>query len=99
MEKIGGSLDTPLMANMVPPGGRTPDVSAEQLQQFGFNMAIYPGIGLSTASHAMGTAFCYLREHGNVIGLDLPQTSVNDMHTLMGFEEVWEFERKFGQRD
>ena len=99
LEKIGASLDTPVLANMVPGGGRTPDVSAERLQQFGFSMAIYPGIGFCAASHAVGTAYAYLREHGSVIGLELPLSNVNEMHTLMGFEEVWEFERKFGQRD
>jgi len=96
MEQIGASLDTPLLANMVPGGGRTPDVSAEQLQRFGFNLAIYPGVGFCAASHAVNTAFAYLQEHGSVIGLDLPQTNVNDMHALMGFEDVWEFERRYG---
>ena len=99
LEKIGASLDAPLLANMVPGGGRTPEVSAEQLQQFGFNVVIYPGVGFCAASHAVGTAFSYLKEHGSVIGLDLPRTNVNELHTLMGFEEVWEFERKFGQRE
>ncbi|MCZ6894551.1 MAG: isocitrate lyase/PEP mutase family protein [Gammaproteobacteria bacterium] len=99
LEKIGASLDAPLLANMVPGGGRTPEVSAEQLQQFGFNVVIYPGVGFCAASHAVGTAFSYLKEHGSVIGLDLPRINVNELHTLMGFEEVWEFERKFGQRE
>ncbi len=96
LEQIGASLDTPLLANMVPGGGRTPDVGAEQLQQLGFCLAIYPGVGFCAASHAVNTAFAYLKEHGSVIGLDLPQTNVNEMHTLMGFEDVWEFERRFG---
>jgi 2-methylisocitrate lyase-like PEP mutase family enzyme len=99
MQKIGSSLDVPLLANMVPGGGRTPDASAEQLKQFGFNVAIYPGVGFCAASAAMSTAFSYLKENGSVIGLDLPQTNITELHSLLGFEDVWEFERKFGQRD
>jgi 2-methylisocitrate lyase-like PEP mutase family enzyme len=98
MEKIGTSLDAPLLANMVG-GGRTPDVSAEQLKQFGYNIAIYPGVGFCAASAAVSEAFTYLKDHGSVIGLDLPQTNITELHTLMGFEDVWEFERKFGQRE
>lgn len=99
MQKIGSSLDVPLLSNMVPGGGRTPDASAEQLKQYGFNVAIYPGVGFCAASAAMRTAFEHLKEHGSVIDLDLPQTNINELHTLMGFEDVWEFERKFGQRE
>lgn len=99
MLKIGSALDVPLLANMVPGGGRTPDASAEQLKQFGFNVAIYPGVGFCAASAAMQTAFTHLKEHGSVIDLDLPQTNINDLHSLLGFEDVWDFERKYGQRD
>jgi len=99
MEKIGNSLDVPLLANMVPGGGRTPDISADQLKQFGFNIAIYPGVGFCAAAAAVETAFSYLKDQGSVIGLDLPQMNITEMHSLMGFEEVWEFERKFGQRE
>jgi 2,3-dimethylmalate lyase len=99
MEKIGATIEAPLLANMVPGGGRTPDVGAQQLQGFGFNIAIYPGVGFCAASAAVKEAFTYLKDHGSVIGLDLPQTNITDLHTLMGFEEVWEFERKFGQRE
>lgn len=99
MQRIGSSLDVPLLANMVPGGGRTPDASARQLEEFGFNLAIYPGLGMCSAAAAMRTGYAHLLAHGSVIDLDLPQEDVNEMHTLMGFEDVWAFERKYGLRD
>ena len=95
LERIGKEIDAPLLANMVS-AGRTPVVPAEQLQQWGFAMAIYPGVGMGAAAEAMRQAYAYLLEHGSTIGANTPSLKIDGgMHALMGFPEVWDFEARW----
>jgi 2,3-dimethylmalate lyase len=98
IERIGRSVKAPKLANMVP-GGRTPVVGAEKLRALGFNIAIYPGLGFSAAAEAARRAYTYLKEHGSTDGMDVPTyggASMQTMHELMGFPDVWEFEKRWG---
>jgi 2-methylisocitrate lyase-like PEP mutase family enzyme len=101
IERIGREIDAPLLANVVP-NGRTPEVPARRLHEFGFNIAIYPGLGFSAAAEAARRAYAHLLEHGKVEGVPVPMFQMGNrpgsMHELMGFPEVWEFERKYGLR-
>ena len=60
-----------------------------------FDMAIYPGLGFSVAAEAMRQAWTHLKEAGTSSGMNVPQFS--GMHELMGFRDVWEFEKKWAQ--
>lgn len=102
LEKIGATIDAPLLANMVP-NGRTPVVPAETLKEWGFSIAIYPGVGFSAAAEALRRVYTYLLDTGSTIGTEVPfyedaNRSMASMHELMGFPEVWEFEKKWGLR-
>jgi 2-methylisocitrate lyase-like PEP mutase family enzyme len=94
LERIGREIDKPLLANMVE-FGRTPRVEAARLRQWGFDVAIYPGLGFSVAAEAMREAWAYLKDKGTSQGINLPQ--YRGMHELMGFEEVWDFEKRWAQ--
>jgi 2-methylisocitrate lyase-like PEP mutase family enzyme len=94
LERIGREIDKPLLANMVE-FGRTPRVEAARLKQWGFDVAIYPGLGFSVAAEAMREAWVYLKDKGTSQGINLPQ--YRGMHELMGFEEVWDFEKRWAQ--
>ena len=54
--RIGETFDKPLLANMVD-SGKTPIVPADRLAALGFNIAIYPAIGMLPAAGAMKSAF------------------------------------------
>lgn len=96
LARIGREVSAPLLANMVPKGARTPELPAAMLQQLGFDIAIYPGVGFGAALGAMEQAYAYLRQNGVTDGNGLaPLTSV---HTLTGFPEVWELEKDWGSR-
>jgi len=94
---IGASLDVPLLANMVPGGGRTPELSAAELQELGFDMAIYPSAGFAAAIHAMRAQVAFLKAHGDLIDSHVPMTDMAELHELMGFQGVWDFERKYAE--
>lgn len=83
-----------LLANMVPTG-RSPVVPPERLKAWGYSIAIWPGIGMTAACAAMEAAFRHLREHGSTIGSPVPAWDMARLHDLVGFPEVWEFERRY----
>ena len=83
---------TPLLVNMVE-GGRTPVLPPEQLAAMGYALAIYPVSALLAATTAMEASYRHLREHGTMIGSETPLYPFKDMTRLMGFEEVWAFDR------
>jgi len=96
LARIGREVQAPLVANMVPKGARTPEIPAARLQQLGFDMAIYPGVGFGAALGAMEKAYAYLKQN-RVSDPDSP-TSLTGTHELTGFPEVWALEKQWDAR-
>jgi len=96
LEEIGRAYDKPTLANMAD-GGKTPILPAAQLQDMGFAIAIFPGLGMLVAAAALESAYGSLLKDGTSANLDTPMVGLADMHQLMGFEEVWAFERKWAR--
>ena len=94
LERIGREVSKPLLANMVE-FGKTPRSDVAKLKKWGFDLAIYPGLGFSVAAEAMRQAWEYLKANGTSNGVKVPQ--YRDMHELMGFSDVWDFEKKWAQ--
>jgi 2-methylisocitrate lyase-like PEP mutase family enzyme len=94
LERIGKEVSKPLLANMVE-FGKTPRVEVARLKKWGFDLAIYPGLGFSVAAEAMRQAWEYLKDRGTSNDMKVPQ--YRGMHELMGFSEVWDFEKKWAQ--
>ena len=93
-ERIGREVDAPLLANMVE-GGFSPVLPAETLARFGFAIAIYPGTGFLAVAKTLEDVYGHLRTNGSSIDLGTGSISIGEMHELMGFEEVWEFEKRW----
>ncbi|MEM7542351.1 MAG: isocitrate lyase/PEP mutase family protein [Pseudomonadota bacterium] len=94
--EIAKSVDAPLLANMVD-GGRSPVLTAEQLREMGFALAIYPGVGMTAAAAALQASYQHLLAHGSSHGMQTPLYPVSEMHQLMGFESVWAFEKDWAE--
>jgi 2-methylisocitrate lyase-like PEP mutase family enzyme len=94
MERIGRAFDVPLMANMVE-GGRTPIVSAAELERVGYRFAIFPAIGFLAAGAALQSAYGELKAHGSSESLATPLYPFKDFSALMGFDDVAEFDRRY----
>jgi 2,3-dimethylmalate lyase len=97
MAEIGRSIGKPLLANMVE-GGRTPILPAERVRELGYAIAIYPAIGFLAAAAALEQAYGHLKQHGDSIALG-ESYGFKRMTELMGFPEVWEFERRWAQEE
>ncbi len=93
MIAIGRELgDMPLVANMVE-GGRTPMLNNARLAEVGYALAIYPVAGLLSAAAALNTVYRQIRETGSSLGSPAPLYPFAEMNRLMGFEEVWAFDK------
>jgi 2-methylisocitrate lyase-like PEP mutase family enzyme len=94
MATIARRIDAPLLANMVN-GGRTPLISAARLAEIGFSIAIFPAAGFLAAAAALEQAYRDLRDNGISTG-KTPMYSFEEFNALIGFKEIWEFERRLG---
>jgi 2-methylisocitrate lyase-like PEP mutase family enzyme len=83
-----------LIANMVPTG-RSPELPAKQLKELGFALAIWPGAVMAVAAAATKNALRYLADHGTTAGSPVPMIDMKELHELVGFPDVWEFEKKY----
>jgi len=99
MERIGQEIDAPLLANNVE-GGRTPILPAARLKEIGYNIAIYPAVGFLAVSAALERVYGHLLAHGDSTGLPAQETyGFARMCSLMGFEEVWDFEKRWAREE
>lgn len=95
MLKVAAEIDAPLFANMVN-GGRTPLLSAKRLQEMGYAIAIHPAIGFLSMGAALQKAYADLARNGET-SADIDLYSFAEFNKLIGFEDVWDFEKRFAQ--
>ena len=98
MMQIGSSFDLPLLANMVE-GGRTPVMSQQELENLGYKIAIFPVTAMLAATQAMKTVYASFKQTGSSAGQATPLMPFTELTKLMGFEEVWEFEKRYSHPD
>ncbi|SDD82843.1 isocitrate lyase/PEP mutase family protein [Belnapia rosea] len=97
MQAIGKAIRKPLLANMVE-GGRTPILPARRLAEIGYAMAIYPAVGFLAVAAALERVYGHLKEQGDSNALPASDSyGFGRICELMGFPEVWEFDRKWAQ--
>ena len=93
---VGKHFDAPLLANMSD-SGKTPILSAARLEELGFTIAIFPGAGFLAAAAALEAVFTSLKRDGTTANVEVPLYDLTQMHKLMGFEDIWSFERKYAR--
>jgi len=91
--RIAAEIDAPLVANMVE-GGFSPMLSTDRLAALGYTVALFPTMGLFAATAAMQSAYATLHSDGMSPGSD-ELMPIGDMHTLMGFDDVWSFDERW----
>jgi len=97
MAAIGRELgDMPLVANMVE-GGRTPMLSPERLAEIGYALVIYPVAGLLSAAAALNAVYRQIHDRGSSLGSPAPLYPFAEMNRLMGFEDIWRFDKEHAE--
>ena len=90
-ERFGG---VPLLANIVE-GGRTPPMSAAELQAIGYRIALFPAAGFLPAAAALTAHYRHLRAAGTSAGSATTLLPFSEMNALMGFPELFAFEDRW----
>jgi len=95
MRRIGDSFrGVPLLANMVE-GGRTPLLESKTLEELGYRIAIFPALGFLGAAAALESVYRELKAAGSSTRLPVPLYDFKQFSTLMGFDWVAEFDRRY----
>lgn len=94
MWKIAKTIEKPLLINLVETG-RTPILPPATLQEMGYAIAIYPALGFLAAGQALQNAYQHLATHHTSVGLEPMLYNFSDFNKLIGFPEIWEFEKKY----
>jgi 2-methylisocitrate lyase-like PEP mutase family enzyme len=88
--EIARRVDGPLVANMSETG-RTPALSAGELQALGYSVVIFPATQVWTIAHAFEAVCRELREHGTTRGFAdrfMPFEEVNELLGMSRWEAV-----------
>lgn len=94
MRTACAAFEKPVMANMAN-GGLTPVPDAPILAELGYAFAIYPSLTSLVAATAMEKCLIDLKEKG--IGEPEGIFNFKEFCSLIGFDEVWEFEKKWAK--
>lgn len=89
-------VSKPMMANMAD-GGRTPIRSQAEMLDIGYNMAIFPAATGLAAAAAAEAVLNLLKTEGTSLSPDVPLFNFGEFNSLIGFGEVWEFERRWAR--
>lgn len=91
MRKICNSIDAPLVANMIE-GGKTPLLSAKELEELGYKLVVFPLSALFVSAYAIKNAFQALKDDGITKGNML---SVEEFNRLVGLQEYKKLEERY----
>jgi 2-methylisocitrate lyase-like PEP mutase family enzyme len=89
LSRIGSLIDerAPLMANMVE-GGKTPILSADELQELGFAIVIFPGAIVRALAKAAQEFYGSLRSNGTTASFRARMFDFNALNDLIGTPEM-----------
>ena len=96
MRTACAAFDAPVMANMAN-GGLTPVPNASVLAELGSAFAIYPSLTSLVAATAMEKALIDLKQNG--VGEPEELFNFKEFCSLIGFEDVWAFEKKWAKAE
>jgi 2,3-dimethylmalate lyase len=96
MRTIGARFDVPLVANMVE-RGRTPVLSRAELESIGYKLAIFPVTAMLAAVQAMANVYGEFKAAGSSSATAQPLYDFAELTRLMGFEDVWAFEKRYAE--
>ena len=96
MREACARIAQPMMANMAD-GGKTPIRSKAELAAIGYKLAIFPSATGLAAAQAAANALQVLKTEGTSNSPNLPLFSFAEFNHLIGFDEVWDFERRWAR--
>ncbi len=96
MRKACAEIDRPMLANMAT-GGKTPIKSVDALKDIGYALAIFPAMVPLAVAAAAEKSLLALKQNGVAETPDAPHFSFDEFNELIGFPDVWEFEKRWAK--
>lgn len=94
MLAITSGVKAPLLANNVE-GGKSPLLSAVELQRIGYSTVVFPVAASFTVARAVSRLMRHLKTFGTTDGFLENMTAFNDFNQLVGLERLRALERKY----
>ena len=98
LNAIPAALTVPALFNMAA-SGKTPFLSASEIQNLGFKLVIYPNFVLLSAIPVMQRVLLELHAGGSIKDLARQATSFTDFFDLLGMDEVKALEARYSVDD
>jgi len=95
MHRICRTIQTPLLANMVEGGGKTPILALRELKEMGYKMVIYPVSAHMAAIRAMKEVLAVLKEDGTTARYAPRMVSFQEMFEVVGRSGYVALEKKY----
>lgn len=86
--------DVPLLANMTE-GGETPLFTAQEFEEFGYDIVLYPATGFKAAQKALRDVYNEIAETGTQKGVMDKLVTWQERNELNGLDDVIALERKY----
>ena len=98
LTRMAGALrgQAPLMANMVE-GGKTPPLSAAELEAIGFALVIFPGGIVRAFGHLAGEYYASLAKHGSSEPFRSRMLDFSGLNDLIGTPELLALDKRYGE--
>jgi 2,3-dimethylmalate lyase len=94
LSRIANEIDAPLVANMIEEGV-TPTLSAQQLFQMGYNVALFPLSALYAATYAIVKVFSELKKTGTTEHGREMMVTFNEFNKLVDLQRYMELEKRY----
>ena len=98
LEVAAGSFGVPTMANMIE-GGKTPFLTAAELEGLGFRIAAYPHSLILSCIRSIDKTLSALKEHGTTREVAGEMADFSELDELIGFPEARAWEARYTPRE
>lgn len=95
LRRVGREFDDiPLLANMTE-GGKTPLFSADEFEEFGFDIVLYPATGFKAAAKALRDVYEEIADTGTQQGVMEQLVTWQGRNEITGLDEITDLEREY----
>ena len=95
LKKVANEIDAPLVANMIE-DGVTPNLSASELLQIGYKIAVFPLSAIYSATFAMRQVLTELKNTGTTKEARNIMVTFKDFNQFMDLDNFRDLEKRYG---
>ena len=94
LKRVTSAVDAPCFVN-VDAGGKLGELTADEIEQLGLRIAIYPGLARGAAGFAIREALGALKRDGNTRAVRSRMLGIQEYNQALGLSDIEEWERKY----